>query len=381
MPDATPEGEAAGLRRRIVLPAGTLTVEAETGAWTLDALCGFASRDNPRRAFLFVSRVLGRHLPAGAQAMRATYRALAERIPADLPGPVAVVGLAETAVALGTGVFAEWLARTRRDDAVFLHTTRYALDHPRIVGFVEEHSHAADHILYRPADPAAAGRLSAARTLLLVDDEMTTGRTFANLQAALAAACPHVQTVLGVVLTDWRADGAGGPPAVSLLRGTYRFQPNPDFTPGTPPRVVGDGAVKPFLTRNDGRLGLTGPPRLDPGWVARARALGIRAGDRVLVLGTGEFVYVPFLLAEALERALGADAVCQATTRSPVLPGNAIGHTRRFPDNYGDGIVNFLYNVPGGSYDHVLLCCETPAPPPDLAEALGATVLRMGAAP
>ena len=30
-----------------------------------------------------------------------------------------------------------------------------------------------------------------------------------------------------------------------------------------------------------------------------------------------------------------------------------------FPDNYGEGVGNFLYNVTPGQYDHVLICHET----------------------
>ena len=383
-----PEAERArrgdgggGAARAIDLPAGRLTVTVRAGSRDLDELCQFATRNNPRRAFLFVSRVLGRHLPADPAAMRASYRDLAAAIPADLPGPVLLVGMAETAVALSTGVFAAWLEATGRQDAVFLHTTRYALGRPRLVEFREDHSHAADHILYTPADAAAAERLGAARSLVLIDDEMTSGRTFANLAAALAPACPHLERRVGVVLTDWR----GSRPAVgeametvSLLSGTYAFAADPDFTVSDPPDVTGTGALKPFLKRNDGRLGIAAAPVLEQGWLDRARALGIGPGDRVLVLGTGEFVYPPFLLAEAIAEALGADVRCQATTRSPVLPGHAIGHVRTFTDNYADGIPNFLYNVPPGAYDHVILCTETPAPPVGLAEDLGAAVFAMG---
>ena len=371
--------------RVVDLPGGQLTVTARPGPWSLDALCGFAARNNPKRAFLFVSRVLGRHVPVAPAVMRATYRALAAAIPTDLPGPVAVVGMAETAVALSTGVFAEWRAVTGRDDAVFVHSTRYALPQPRAAEFREDHSHAADHIVYRPTAALAADRLHSARSLVLIDDEMTSGRTFANLRTGLAVACPAVERAVGVVLTDWGgAAGAqvAGMPVVSLLAGSYRLDPDPNYVPGTPPKVVGDGAEKPFLVRNDGRLGITAPPDLGDVGRAAVCALPICPGQTALVLGTGEFVYPPFLVGEALA-ARGVPVRCQATTRSPVLPGHAITHVRIFTDNYGDGIANFLYNVPPGTYDHVVVCTETPDPPVGLirqfdAEGQAVTVLPMG---
>lgn len=82
------------------------------------------------------------------------------------------------------------------------------------------------------------------------------------------------------------------------------------------------------------------------------------------MLGTGEFMHASTLLGAALQ-ARGVDVVVQSTTRSPILTWGAVGHALTFPDNYGEGIANYLYNVAPGQYDHVLLCFET-APGPAL---------------
>ena len=65
---------------------------------------GFADTVNPKRAFLFVSKVLGRHIPVSPSIMRHAFTDLAELVPDDLPEPVLVIGMAETAVGLGAGV-------------------------------------------------------------------------------------------------------------------------------------------------------------------------------------------------------------------------------------------------------------------------------------
>lgn len=103
-----------------------------------------------------------------------------------------------------------------------------------------------------------------------------------------------------------------------------------------------------------GRLGMTAPAN-DLG-----RTINTSPGERVLVLGTGEFVWEPFLLAERLAAA-GADAFYSSTTRSPIATGFAIQSAIAFTDNYGLGIPNFLYNVAHQRFDRVLLCTETPA--------------------
>ena len=82
--------------------------------------------------------------------------------------------------------------------------------------------------------------------------------------------------------------------------------------------------------------------------------------ERVLILGTGEFVWEPFLLAERLEAA-GSQVFYSSTTRSPIALGFAIESAICFTDNYGLGIPNFVYNVAHQQFDRVLLCTETPA--------------------
>ena len=353
--------------RRVALPTGDLVVRVEAAAAPLDRLCGFAARRNPRRGFLFVSRVLGRHVPVRPARMRWAHARLAARIEADLPGPVLFVGLAETAAGLGQGVHEAWRRRTGRADALFLHSTRYRLDREPLAAFREEHSHAPAHIVYRPASPPLGGMLRRVRSVVLVDDEASTGTTFLNLSRALAAVLPRLERVTMAVLTDWC--GPAGRDALRaampvparmarLLAGSYAFAPKPGLEAAAAPAAGGDGAAKDaLLARDHGRLG----GQVD---AARVQAMGRRLfrhpGERVLVLGTGEFTHPPYRLAGALER-LGADVRFQATTRSPALVGHALECALQFTDNYGDGIANWVYNVRREAYDRVLVCHETPA--------------------
>lgn len=75
----------------------------------LPEICDFALRHNARRRFLFVSKVLGRHMPTRPVAMQDVASRLADKIsidPAD--GPVLFVGMAETATTLAQAVYAAW---------------------------------------------------------------------------------------------------------------------------------------------------------------------------------------------------------------------------------------------------------------------------------
>jgi hypothetical protein len=140
------------------------------------------------------------------------------------------------------------------------------------------------------------------------------------------------------------------------------------------PKVTGNGAPKDeVMIGQFGRLGLTSPIEIDSGI---ARRLGVRRNQRVLVLGTGEHSYVPFLIAEQLERE-GCEAYCQATSRSPLMEHGPVRYMRTYRDNYGDGIENYLYNVDAGDYDRIIICTETHAHmlDPDLVSDLNAQVL------
>ena len=79
---------------------------------------------------------------------------------------------------------------------------------------------------------------------------------------------------------------------------------------------------------------------------------------KVLVLGTAEFMYPPYLLAKYLEEK-GIDCYFQATTRSPANIDGVISTKFSFKDNYFEEIDNFLYNVSDREYDKVFLCYET----------------------
>lgn len=369
------------LERSVPLESGLLHLVVSRAGLPLDDLCGFASRRNRKRGFLFVSKVLGRHVPVPPNVMSRVHAALAAQIPADLPGPVLFVGLAETAVALGHGVHDQFAAHTGRTDTLFLHTTRYRLQHPVLVEFLEEHSHAPSHILYQPAAPEHRHLLETARSLVLVDDEASTGKTFINLTRALTPTMKSLERVVTAVITDWRAPQLRAAfrdsmpvaaSAVALLEGSYRFEPGA-FEEGeeAPPAIGTNSPVDTLLARNYGRLGVNTCPTLT------APDLGAVEGKRILVLGSSEFVYPPFLLASALERQ-GAVAFCQATTRSPVRVGGAISCALEFQDNYADGITNYLYNARAEDYDLVLICCETPQNhlDPRLLQSLNARIVQ-----
>ena len=366
------------------LTAGTLALSYCPDPAHPGPLFVVGERINPRRAFLFVSTVLGRHIPVVPSGHRAVLEALAARaLPHVAAGPVLVMSYAETAVGLGAGVARAIRAQLPDRDVLFLPTTRHAIDGQVWLDFSEHHSHAQEHLILTPAPHPAMDRTVADRTLILVDDETTTGRTFSGLAAALTQqAGLGFDRIVLLTLTDW-SDGAAVnavnalqgityAAAETLMQGCWNWEHDPDvptldlpgpIPPGAPTWQPGTGWM------HAPRQGEAETPRLS------LDALSISPpcpGEKVLVIGTGEHVWQPFLIAEAFE-ASGADTRFIATTRSPVLPGRAITEKLIFPDHFGIGIEMYLHNVDPTAWDRILLCTETTADgvPDALRFALG----------
>ena len=406
-------------KHTITLPRGTLDLTYQTnfsGAsknYELEDLLGFAQRINPKRAFLFVSKVLGRHIPVAPSTMRDAFTDLANLVPNNLPEPILVIGMAETAVGLSAGV--HQALQTRYPNALLLNSTRHAQhgsdnNHALLTTFREDHSHASQHLIYQSADKVTQAQLLASKTLIMVDDEASTGNTCVNVVTALRdAGLDQLEHVHLTTLVDWslnqerhqHQDTADSDDAVSdqiaerlpniefqrhhLLSGAWTWTDAPNPEPITMPSVDTTEAGSHMLgdTGNWGRF-----PTLDStngfdNYLLRFQTVfnvfnkqaqfgkeqfekghfdKKQLPQRILVLGSNEFVWLPFLLAEWLETQTKNSTVnFSALTRSPIALGGAITTMLSFSDNYGLGMTNFAYNVEPSDWDLIVLCVETSA--------------------
>jgi hypothetical protein len=393
----------------ITLPRGTLdlTYQINNAAgnkhnpYQLDDLLGFAQRINPKRAFLFVSKVLGRHIPIVPRIMRRSFTDLATLIPDGLPEPILVIGMAETAVGLSAGV--HQALQTRYPNALLLNSTRHAQHDDSstdtlLTTFSENHSHASQHLIYQSSDHVTQAQLHASKTLIMVDDEASTGNTCMNVVSALRnAGLTQLEQVHLTTLVDWSLGQAGMDATLAerlpdidfhrhhLLAGAWQWTDAPNPEPITMPSVDSTAAGSQLLghTGNWGRF-----PTLDSTdgfadylaqfqqgftrFQGQAAFASNHLPKRILVLGSNEFVWLPFLLAEWLEnqatrqaQGQNADGVSivkfSALTRSPIATGAAITTMLSFTDNYGLGMTNFVYNVNPDDWDLIVLCVETSA--------------------
>lgn len=399
------------------------------GDGELRELLGLALRRNPKRAHLLVSHVLGKHVPQHPSVVYGAGFELGRRV-RELLGDdgarrAVVLGYAETATGLGHAV-ADGLG-----PAPYLHSTRRPVAGvARAGGFEEAHSHATSHLLL-PEDPdllAGDGPQGPGATLVLVDDEFSTGNTVLNTIRALHERYPRDRYVI-VALVDMRSPADRGRLAefaaeigarVDLIARNTGTVSLPDgvlekgralvaeqeaaqasagpapVPPGAAVRTAATGLCTrvdlqwPAGVPDGGRHGFTPAHRalLEPALPAMADRVARALGDhprRVLVLGFEELMYAPLRLGTALEDRTGAEVRYSTTTRSPVLavddPGYAIRTRLVFPahDDPADGPGDrYAYNVAGAGFDAVVVVVDstgdTPAlhGPGGLLEQLGA---------
>lgn len=381
----------------------------------VEELFTMAARINKKRSFLFVSKVLGKHLPINPNKGLLTAALLAARYLESVKGvedacrerlirsflesePVklsafippainpVVIGFAETATALGHAFFDCF------QQAEFFHTTREeVLSHQPEVTFEEEHSHATSHRCYIPLE-----MIQNDREIILVDDEMTTGKTALNIIRSIHTRYPRTQYSV-VSILDWRSEANRKEflqlekelgitiHTVSLLAGNVGIKRLKEMEehPGMEQRVetgdldmevislsslfhptsfISENLVNsvPFI-KETGRFGLSSSENdaLHHNLSVAAEILKAkRSGRRTLCLGTGEFMYLPMKIAAGM----GMGVFYQSTTRSPIYIENRQGYGARygitFPNPEDPQISHQVYNIPPGHYDEIFLFFE-----------------------
>lgn len=338
------------------LPQGIVElhqVDSVSPRFTVENMFNMAQRQNPKRPFLFVSKVLGRHIPVQPSRVKSAVEALVANVPDDLPGPVLVLGFAETATALGA-IVAELLS-LKRDDVDFRHSTRHPGDEEVWCEFKELHSHATDHALHWPDQ-----KPSVYRSVILVDDEMTTGSTSMNMLSALRdRGLSNVERCLALTLTDWSLGRVLSQKNVtierhSLLKGRWGFVPAGE---GLAPSYALPQASEPpspaalYQRYDAGRTAWHGVDL--PMWVPPEPL-----SKPTLVLGVGEHAYLPYKLAERMEYH-GGEVYYATMSRSPIIVGGAIDSKVEGVSPYDGSTPFYLYNVADKQWGRILVCLET----------------------
>lgn len=372
-----------------------------------------AARKNLKREFLFVSRVIGKHLPMHPQTLNIIGAILArswaekrENIcfkdikilvdalnylkeneinetidedkikeaveitnkPIELKNKTLFIGFAETATGLAHAVFNSF------SNAAFIHTTREDIKSIKpSVFFKEEHSHAVDHQLY-PIDPLIFDKYD---DIVLIDDELTTGKTALNLIDQIKGKSFGIISIL-----DWRDIEqekfyeSKNIKVCSLIKGNishrktgdldrndYIEQVNKEETVFYREVAFSKGNYIEGYLLETGRFGCTS--HMHNKFKIQAKEIGedlkkLKAEGNCLCVGTEEFIYIPCLISCYM----GKNVFFQSTTRSPIYARNiedyGINKKISFKTQDNIEISKYLYNIPHNFYSQVFMFTEKP---------------------
>lgn len=308
----------------------------------------------------------------------------------ELTDETLFIGFAETATALGHAVFNAF-----HSNAMYIHTTREVLpDFEPFVTFEEEHSHATSHRIYTE-EPEF---LLQAKRIVLIDDEITTGNTVINIIETLIQKFPLVRQYAVLSILDWRSQQQQtifkqlevqwgiSIEFISIMCGNFSCSGIPSLTSTQPNlltqvardmdicqiqvsvdrkfyrSVAENGLINkyPYLLAT-GRFMLTSKQHVDQKQTIQAIAMQLqelRTNGPALVIGSGEFMYVPMQIASYL----GNDVYFQSTTRSPIYCTDDLGYTINdkiaFESPENNGVTNFLYNLQSQSYTELFFIVE-----------------------
>ena len=386
----------------------SLTITENNCDIPVSKLFTMSARENKKRDFLFVSKVIGKHMPMIPDTLKIIGAILArlwinERydsyaypttqlvnalISSDATHPTnnlhsilnttiklarktLFIGFAETATGLAQSIFENF------SNASYIHTTREKITciEPALF-FNEEHSHAVEHSLF----PYKNDFFNDFDDIVLIDDELTTGKSALNLINRLPGKYFGIISIL-----DWRDANSYkmfkdekniDVRVCSLIKGDLKCSKTKDI-------ISDDIIIPPIYTKlipskdyvfkiaqgiegynkSTGRFGINSNDncKIQEEIKLVAQVLSKeRTTGNCLCIGTGEFIYLPC----SISALLGESVYFHSTTRSPVHSRNidAYGNKNKvaFQDPEDSAVTNYLYNIPDNFYDQVFFFSEKP---------------------
>lgn len=137
-----------------------------------DLVCIAKRENNTKRQYLVVNRLQGKHMPVSPKKTFSMFRELADMVKEKYKDEyLLLIGFAETATAIGAAIAAEL-------NAYYMQTTREDIKDVEYLFFSESHSHATEQKLVKTDLDTIIDKVC---RIVFVEDEVTTGNTILNI--------------------------------------------------------------------------------------------------------------------------------------------------------------------------------------------------------
>lgn len=383
----------------VIKGSSVMNVSAAEEEYTLPQLMHLAKRfHNTKRTYLLVDPLQGKHIPVSPKDCLTMLRTLGAKLKREFPQTKLVVGFAETATAIGAAV-AEYMG----SDCVYIQTTREEVPEvSKWIEFQEEHSHATEQKLSADGFSAA---LDNTDTVILVDDEFSTGKTLVNMIEQLREEFPQLcdkQIVAASIIDRMSEENVRRLEMHGMICRQLLKIDNVDYTETVnkfeirgasdlPPADNSDDLIKAaYLLKEDGdtspRTGVVIGEYIDSilarhDMISTADSSMIPSGKNIAVIGTEECMYAGLIIAEKLENSGAYNSVkFHATTRSPIgiceAEGYPIFNGYKLQSFYEKGRQTFLYDLT--KYDSVLIVTDSAPENMDAVNELGSLFRHYG---
>lgn len=351
--------------------------------YTKNEILRLAKRhNNPKRAYLLVNPLQAKHIAVSPSAALDMMYALGKRLHEKYPEARLVIGFAETATAIAAAA-AEQLPECR-----YIHTTREDTEADKWLYFSEEHSHASEQRLCADRLAEYAERTD---TVILIDDEISTGKTLINIAERLRTVrgFEGKRIVAASIISRVSEENLARLDAAGIISECLLKLPEEDYT----------GAVGKFEARGAEKIRGERKPDMvcsielsDPrigvdisDYAADCREKSERLfeelraelpqGGKLLVLGTEECMYPAIIFGKVLEDSgRYGEVYSHSTTRSPIGicsdDDYPITEGYKIRSFYEEGRDTYIYNL--ADYDAAVVITDggNPEAAGDIAEAL-----------
>ena len=334
---------------------------------------------NTKRTYLLVDPLQAKHLSVQPSKALEMFHALGKKVGEACDGVGLVIGFAETATAVGMAV-----AEEMSDDCIYIHTTRELVPEENDwVEFCEEHSHAVEQKL---SGSHLDQWIKSCKSIVFVDDEISTGKTLINIVARLKEQYPEIEEkrlvaasiINRVSEVNEQKMRDYGLECVSLLKLeetdyaeavkdfsiTEACEPQENDTAGSASET-GISEIRSQVSFMDPRLGVSSREyrRNIDAFADSLIHSGLvkKADGNILVVGTEECMYPAIVLGSRLEQALHAKVFTHSTTRSPIGicmdEAYPIQSGYKLKSLYDEGRTTYIYNLE--KYDQVILVTDS----------------------
>lgn len=335
--------------------------------------------NNPKRDFLFVNTILGKHIAVQGRDAVMMHRALGDKVYELFKEKgwenkkVLLVGFAETATALAQNIMFYSLKFKEKfplNIVGYTQTTREELPSNQYtnIAFEEEHSHATSQKLYFDKELDYD-------VVLFVEDEITTGNTILNFISQFEKHQSGKDYAVASIL-NWQNDkdaktfSEKGVEVAFLVRGKMKTElPSFSIKEGKEYDLYQDEVnYKANLSlRNNPRLPMTVEEFSeyvtfgDNKDKEFSKLISLKdSKKKTLIIGTEENMFVPIFFAIII------DADVKATTRSPIESslenGYPISSRLKLNSAYESGRVTYLYDMDLGDYEQFVIFVEEESP-------------------